>query len=153
MRARAARCPIGGEKIDEIAARVNATIVVTILVSALITESPWMLGYLAVDYFVKLAFGFAYSPNCIIAKAVVNLLELQSSPIDSAPKRFAALLAGFMTTLALLMAYTIHSMFWFEVVLAMFICIASLDAFADFCLGCYLYALLPERVSAAIARR
>jgi hypothetical protein len=31
--------------------------------------------------------------------------------------------------------------------------VASLDAVADFCLGCYLFGLLPERISAVITRR
>jgi hypothetical protein len=153
MSARTARCPIGRERIDESAARVNATIVVVVIVGAIVTQTPWILGYLVLDYLIKFVFGFAYSPNCLIARAVVDMLDLECRPVDSAPKRFAALLAGFMSILALVMAYTLHSMVWFEVVAAAFVFVASLDAFADFCLGCYLFGLLPERVSAVMVRR
>jgi hypothetical protein len=84
---------------------------------------------------------------------VVSVLKLEKRPIDSAPKRFAALLALIMSALALVMAYTLHSMFWFQVVASAFVVVASLDAVADFCLGCYLFGLLPERISAVITRR
>ncbi|PKQ17126.1 MAG: hypothetical protein CVT67_01410 [Actinobacteria bacterium HGW-Actinobacteria-7] len=149
---RVAQCPIGGEKVDEAAARVNATLVVALLVAAVVTKSPWILGYLALDYLVKIVAGFACSPNCMVSRFVVRMLELESRRVDSAPKRFAALLAGLMSSIALMMAYSFHSMFWFNVVAALFIGVASLDAFADFCLGCYLYGLLPKRFSAALVR-
>lgn len=147
------RCPIGGEKVDETAARVNAFLVVIVLTTAIVTGSPWLMGYLILDYLLKLLLGFACSPNCLIARVVVSALRLEKRPIDSAPKRFAALLALIMSTIALVMAYTFHSMFWFQAVASAFVVVASLDAVADFCLGCYLFGLLPERISAVIARR
>jgi hypothetical protein len=153
MSAEGARCPIGGERIDESAARVNATIVVAVVITALVTQKPWILGYLVVDYLIKLTFGFAYSPNCIIARTVANMLGLERRLVDSAPKRFAAVLACFMSVLALVMAYSFHSLFWFNVVALMFVGVASMDAFAEFCLGCYLFGLLPERISAVMVRR
>ncbi len=153
MSAQGARCPVGSERIDESAARINAAIVVAVVVSSVVTQTPWILAYLAVDYLIKLILGFAYSPNCIIAHTVANMLELQRRPVDSAPKRFAAVLACFMSVLALVMAYSLDSLFWFNVVALLFVGVASLDAFAEFCLGCYLFGLLPERVSAVMVRR
>jgi hypothetical protein len=152
MRGTPTRCPIGGEKIDESAARVNGAINVVILASAIVFQAPWLLAYLLVDYLLKLTVGFAGSPNCWLAHKIANALKLEHEPVDSAPKRFAAIIAVIMLTAGLVLAYGFGSMAGFTAVTVVFAVCAALDAFAGFCLGCYLYGWLPEKVSMRLVR-
>lgn len=138
-----ARCPIGGELIDENAARINGAIVLIVLVASVLTPAKWLLAYLAADCAIKVFAGFAHSPNCHIARFVANALDLPRSMSDSAPKRFAAAVGMLMSIAGLLTAY-LGSLPAFLGVVGVFGICAGLESLAGFCVGCFLFGLLPE---------
>lgn len=148
------RCPISTERIDENVARVNGGIATTVLAVALLTPYRWVLAYLVLDYALKVVAGFAYSPSCRLANLIARGLRLPERMVDSAPKRFAAVIGLAMSALGLVAAYGFPaaSAFFYGVV-GTFLVFAALESLAGFCTGCWLYGLLPERVSAAFVRR
>ena len=110
-----ARCPIGGEKIDESAARVNGAITLAVLALAMLTPARWLIAYLIVDFTLKVFAGFAYSPNCWAARHVANAMKLTPYMIDEAPKRFAASIALFMSVASFVAYYGFESLTGFYV--------------------------------------
>lgn len=152
--ATAQRCPIGGEMIDEKAARINATITVIVLVAALATPYHWLIGYLVVDFSLKVFAGFAYSPNCLVSRFIANSLHLEKQMVDSAPKRFAAMIGLFMSALSLIAAYALPAAPWaFYAVAGVFLLFACMEAFLGFCMGCYIFGFLPQRAAELLVRR
>lgn len=147
-----ARCPLGGEQVDESAARVNGSIVLLILAAALITGSAWPLAYLAVDFAIKVFAGFALSPNCLIARFVADRLGLPQRPVSSAPKRFAALLGLVMSVAGLIAAFVVGSQTAFLILTGVFALLAVLESFAGVCVGCLIYSALPERLAEPFVR-
>lgn len=149
----APRCPISGEAVDERAARTNAALVVGLLaISAFTDAAPWALAYLAADFALKVFAGFAYSPNCAIARALVTLLRVPPRMVDASPKRFAASMGLLMSTAALLTELAGADAPSLAIVAVFAVC-AALEAFAGVCVGCHIYGLLPEAVSRLFVRR
>lgn len=147
-----ARCPISGELIDENAARVNGAIVLTLLLVSALTPAKWLLAYLAADFGIKVFAGFAYSPNCHVARIIANALDLPRIMSDSAPKRFAATV-GFLMSTAALVAFYFGGPVLFMGIVAVFGVCAGLESLAGFCVGCFLFGLLPDGSARIFVRR
>ena len=146
------RCPVGSERVDENAARVNGAITVAILALSLWPPVRWLQFYLLVDFGIKVFAGFAYSPSCFVARRVADALELPNEPIPAAPKRFAGAVALFFVTGSLVSWYAAGSVAAFLAFTAVFLVCAFLETFAGFCLGCYVYGLLPAKIGKAFVR-
>lgn len=142
---------MGGERIDEHAARINGFVVVGLLIIALAVPAPWVLAVAFADFVIKVFVGFAYSPVCRFAGFAATRLGIEPKMMDSAPKRFAAVVALLMCTLGLVAGYFAPISVFYAVV-GLFLVFACLEAFAGFCMGCFLFGLLPERLARAFVR-
>jgi len=87
------RCPVGSERVDEHAARINGAITVVLLGLSSLPQLRLLQAYLLADFALKVFAGFAYSPNCSLARVIASALRLPNTPIPAAPKRFAAAVA------------------------------------------------------------
>lgn len=146
------RCPIGREQVDEKAARINGGFTLVVLVAAVMLQMPWLLGYLVIDFALKVFAGFNYSPNCRAARWVADELALAPQMTDSAPKRFAAAVGLLMSVAALAAFYLAGSWWTFVGIVAALFVFAALESLAGFCMGCYIYGLLPASVARTFAR-
>ena len=146
------RCPVGEERIDESTVRVNGAIVVVLLLASLVPELRWIQLYLLVDFGIKVFAGFAYSPNCAIARFIAGLLRLPIRSVPAAPKRFAGAVAMVFLAAALMSWFVLGSDEAFFVFTAAFTACALLESVAGFCVGCFVYGLLPEKVSKPFVR-
>jgi hypothetical protein len=149
---RTVACPVGNEKIDATAARINGGLVASIIVVAMVTDAPWLLGLLAVDLAVRVFVGFTCSPTCAMARWVARRLGLLPRLLDSAAKRFASLVALVLCVTAVVLAYAPVADVWFYVVAGVWAVCAVLESAFDFCLGCFIYGLLPESVASRFVR-
>ncbi len=147
-----ARCPISGDTIDENAARINGAIVCALLLIGVLTPAKWLFAYLALDYGLKVLAGFAYSPNCLMARFIADAMRLSSRMVDAAPKRFAATIGMLMCIAASIAGYT-TSYTVFYVIVGVFGTCVVLETLAGFCVGCYLFRLLPECAVRVFVRR
>lgn len=149
----APRCPISTEKVDENAARINGALVVAVLIVSLLTPYRWLLAFLVVDFALKVFAGFASSPVCKAARLVAEGAGLPRRMTDSAPKRFAAVMGLLMGTAGLVVAYLVPvSPVAFYAIVGTLLACAALEAFAGFCLGCWIYGLLPEGAARLFVR-
>lgn len=146
------RCPVGSERVDEHAARINGALTVVLLALSFLPHLRVLQVYLLADFAIKVFLGFAYSPNCFLAREIATALKLPITPIPAAPKRFAGAVAICFLTGSLTAWFVFGSTVWFFVLTAVFLGCALLEAAFGFCVGCFVYGLLPARVSRAFVR-
>ena len=138
--------------VDERAARLVATGVVVLASAAILTTSPVIVAVLAAGFLLRVGWGPRFSPLALlVTRGIVPRLDGRPRPVPGPPKRFAQAIGATFTTTALVLlvagAGTAAS-----VVLGLLLVAASLEAFAGFCLGCWLFArlmrlgIIPEAV-------
>ncbi|GAB3284109.1 DUF4395 domain-containing protein [Sinomonas notoginsengisoli] len=131
--------------VNEFAARSTAGIVVVlsavVLALGLATGSVWGLWAIAVGFWLRLAWGPRFSP---VGRIAVHVIAPRLGParlVAGPPKRFAqGIGAAVSTTAAILAAVGLAPAAW--AVLVVLIAAASLEAFAGFCLGCWIFGRL-----------
>lgn len=147
------RCPIGTERIDENAARLNGGLVAAMLVISVLTPYRWVLALLVVDFALKVFAGFATSPVCKVTRVLADAMRLPRHMTDSAPKRFAAVIGLVMCAIALFLAYALPGApIAYRAVAGTVLIFATLEAAAGVCVGCWIYSWLPESASRVFVR-
>ncbi len=151
-------CPISGEQRDNTTVRVVAGFVFVIAGAALLTAlmvsariSAIIMGVLALDFIIR---GFVkpkYSPLATLARGIVSGLNLPKKMVDSAPKVFAARIGVIFSVLAAVL-YAGNLLYAGSIVLVILLLCAALESFFSFCLGCWMYSLLPKRLGNILAQ-
>ncbi len=117
--------------------RLIAAQVLVLSILALWSGSQIVIGFLVFDFAIR-AFTYSMSPLKWSAQKLSKGLGSTPRPIFLPPKRFAALL-GFMFSsfwlLFLLLSWPVATL----VIGITLIVAASLEAFFEICLGCYVY--------------
>jgi uncharacterized protein DUF4395 len=128
--------------VNEVSARLVAGGVVALATTALVLQQRWLLVPLAYGFVARVLTGPTLSPlGQLVTRVITPRLPIAARPVPGPPKRFAqGMGAGFSLT-ALALAFSGHEVLaW--VALAMLIGAASLEAFAGYCMGCRVFALL-----------
>ena len=103
--------------------RLTAFLVFILTIIYIKTNFIFIPFFLLIDFAIR-GFGFGkWSILGLIAEKLVSILKLEQKPIYFPPKQFAAQV-GFI--------------FSFIISIILLIC-AGLEAFANFCVGCYVY--------------
>ena len=148
-------CPISTERVDEHVVRSTAAFVVLVAATALLLPSHLATGLLllalALDFIARGFGGGAYSPLGFLARTTVRLLTLSPGPTDAAPKRFAARI-GVVFSLGAAVSFLLGATVAGLVFAAILLVAAFLEAAFALCIGCKVYALLPEPLADALAR-
>ena len=134
-------CPVDLIVINENRVRVSAFIVFALLLFYSLVPNLFIPAFLVVDFYLRAFQNGKYSLlNWVGAKAQ-QYGWIDSKPTDRAPKRFAAILGLFFSTLLLLSIvaklYTVA--LFIAICIALF---AFLESFVGFCVGCYVYVFL-----------
>lgn len=151
-------CPISGIKRENTTIRMVAgqvLLVSLISLYELVNGNTWLasmlMGALAVDFIIRGFFKPEMSPLVWIAKFIVKTFRLKTSLVDQAPKLFAArvgfLLSAFIATFSAL-GWVIPAL----VVGAILVLCAGLECFINFCVGCWMYSMLPSHLSERLAK-
>jgi len=143
--------------VNEVAARLVAVGAVT--GGVLYTVTGWLpvLAALAYGFVARAASGPRFSPLALlVTRVLVPRLGLPDRPVAGPPKRFAQFVGACFTCSALVLALS-GQPDASRVVVLMLVGAASLEAFAGFCVGCWIFArlmrigLVPETVCVACA--
>lgn len=130
--------------VNEYASRITAGLVVLAAVSALVTGSGWAVGLIAAGFWLRVLFGPRVSPLAVLSVKVLAPLLGRTKLVPGPPKRFAQGIGAFLSTAAaILLALGAAPVAW--ALIAVLILAASLEAFAGFCLGCRIFAVLQDR--------
>ncbi len=139
--------------VNETSARVVASGVVLMAATFLVTGWAWVLVPLTYGFLARVLTGPTLSPLGRLATQVVTpRLHVEHKFCAGPPKRFAQGIGAVFTVTA--------SILWFgfglhgaaQVVIAMLLVAASLEAFLGFCLGCTIFSfgmrvgIVPEEV-------
>lgn len=133
--------------IDGNAARVVAGVVVTLALVSLWSPAWWLTIVLAADFFVRAWVGRTYSPLRWIAKRITATAGVPVKPTYAPPKRFAARI-GSVLTLLIVTSHLLGLTTLALVVTLALIAAASLEAFAGFCIACWVYPYVARKQAA-----
>jgi hypothetical protein len=125
--------------VDEVSARLVATGVVLQCVAILVTGWTVLLVLLAWGFVARVATGPTLSPlGSLVTRVVRPRLAWAARDTPGPPKRFAQGIGATLSVGALVAgAGTVA-----DVLVAAILVAASLEAFAGFCLGCWLFRIL-----------
>ena len=137
-------CPISDQRVNEQITRLNAMLVIGIIVLAFVLNSLSLFVFLMADFFIRTFTNLKFSPISFASHSLSNALNLPIRMIDKAPKIFAARL-GFLMTLAMALLFIFNFKITAIAVTAILIFFASLEFFLAICAGCliYTYLILP----------
>ena len=128
--------------VDEVAARLVATGVVATSGLYLATRWPWVLVVLAWGFVARVATGPTLSPlGQLVTRVIRPRLAWSERPAPGPPKRFAQGIGATLSTGALVAALAGAGTVSYLLVTVVLVA-ASLEAFAGFCLGCWLFRIL-----------
>jgi hypothetical protein len=130
------------DPVNEVSARLVASGVVAMAAPAVAFDEPWLLIPITYGFAARVLTGPKLSPlGLLVTKVVVPRLSWAERPYPGPPKRFAQAMGLVFSTTAgvlVLLGYRTAG----RAVLGLLVAAASLEAFAGYCLGCRIFALL-----------
>ncbi|MDR2108766.1 MAG: DUF4395 domain-containing protein [Coriobacteriales bacterium] len=151
-------CPISGNQRDNNVARVVAgfslliaAVVVLIAQFASVGVAALISGLLTIDFAIRAFFKPKYSPLATVGRALTSGLGLKPKMVDGAPKIFAARI-GFLFTISSTLLFALGQAPAASVVLGILVVCAFLESAFSFCLGCWVYSILPKGVASALSK-
>jgi hypothetical protein len=128
------------DEVNERAARILAACIATLIATALLTRSAWLLPCLAAGFSLRWGFGPRYSP---LARLAVYLAPRVASVrmVGGPPKRFAQAIGATCLIAASVLVLSSHSVGGWALA-AMVAVFATLEAGLGFCMGCWIYRRL-----------
>lgn len=110
--------------------------------AAVITGQQWLLAVIAYGFWARVLTGPKLSPLGRLATSFVAPRLGKARPVPGAPKRFAQGIGTAFSTTALVLSFGFSLHLAALVVIGALAGAASLEAFAGYCLGCRMFALL-----------
>ncbi|MDE1192018.1 MAG: DUF4395 domain-containing protein [Arachidicoccus sp.] len=138
MKKQISSCPVDLMAVNEHLPRIVAG-EVFILAAAYIISGLWEFpAFLCIDFFLRSFKWNKYSLLSVIAKKIIQQLNINGKPVDTAPKRFAAKLGFALSVIILLLKIlNIASIsIYLSCVLAVF---AIAESVFGYCVGCKIY--------------
>ena len=131
------------DPVNEISARLVAGGVVVMSVTAVAFDVPWLLAVIAYGFVARVLTGPTLSPlGQLVTRVITPRLGLAERPVPGPPKRFAQGMGAVFSVTASILALGFGLRGAAYVLMGMLVVAASLEAFAGYCLGCRVFALL-----------
>ena len=141
--------------VNEVAARLVAGMTVALSLATIATGQPWLLVALVYEFIARVLTGPTLSPVWSLATRVIAPRIAKYRPVPGPPKRFAQGIGLVFSGGALALYLGTGSMLGPSVVLGVLSVFAGLEAFAGFCVGCFVFnhlirwGLIPRSVCEA----
>jgi hypothetical protein len=131
------------DPVNEVSARLVAGGVVAMAAAALLTDARWLTLALAYGFVARVLAGPTFSPlGQLVTRVVTPRLGVAPRFVPGPPKRFAQGIGAACSLTAAVLAFPVDAWGAAQVVLALLLVAASLEAFLGLCLGCKAFALL-----------
>lgn len=128
---------------NEYAARMVAGIVVAMALGVIVLRQHWLLFPLAYGFVARVLTGPTLSPAGLMAtRVLVPLFGNHVKPVPGPPKRFAQGIGVVFSVAAMVLHWGFGLTGASYAVLGVLTVFAALEAFAGFCMGCYVFAVL-----------
>jgi hypothetical protein len=149
-------CPVSGSQRDNntariVAAQVLVLAIITFVISFSVSVTAALIidGILALDFIIRAFAEPRYSPLALVGRGVSSALGLKKVMVDSAPKIFAARI-GLVFTVVSGILLVLRLPLAGGIVLGILAICAFLESVFGFCLGCWMYSLLPGKIAALL---
>ncbi len=151
-------CPISGEQRDQTVVRIVAGLVFGISLLSLLLSftqnvllSGIILSLLAFDFLVRAFMKPKYSILAFLGRIIARSFGFQVRMVDAAAKIFAARI-GVLFSASSALLFLFQQQTAGQVVLFILIFCAGLEFIVEFCLGCYVYGLLPRKIGNLLSK-
>lgn len=129
--------------VNEVSARLVATGVVIMATITIAFDVRWLTVVLAYGFVARVVTGPTLSPlGQLVTRVITPALPVAPRLVPGPPKRFAQGIGAAFTLTAAVLTFGFDRFDAAQVVLGLLVVAASLEAFAGFCLGCKMFALL-----------
>jgi hypothetical protein len=129
--------------VDEVSARLVAAGVVVLGAAALALGAEWLLLPMALGFWARVLTGPKLSPlGRLVTQVVRPRLAVRPRYVPGPPKRFAQGIGATLTTAGAVLHLGFGATGGAQVLLALLVVAASLEAFAGVCLGCAIFGAL-----------
>ncbi|HOT81650.1 MAG TPA: DUF4395 domain-containing protein [Microthrixaceae bacterium] len=144
------------DPVNEVSARLVAAGVVVMAAIILFAGQTWLVAVLAYGFVARVLTGPTLSPlGRVVTDVITPRLPFAARPTAGPPKRFAQGIGATLSTAAVVAHFGFGSATVANVLVAMILVAASLEAFVGFCLGCTIFrglmrlGVIPETVCEA----
>ncbi len=129
--------------VNEVSARLVATGVVIMCAATLLLGQPWIIVLLAYGFVARVLTGPTLSPlGQFVTRVLTPALPFTEKLTPGPPKRFAQGIGATLSVAALISWAAFGNTAVADLLVAMILVAASLEAFLGFCLGCKVFAVL-----------
>ena len=125
--------------VNEVAARTVAGMVVALCLTIMLSGQLWLTTVLTYGFLARVATGPTLSPMGLLATRVLAPRLGPPRPSPGPPKRFAQTVGLAFSATALVLHFAVGASLAATGVLAVLTVFASLEAFAGFCAGCFVF--------------
>lgn len=139
--------------VNEKASRIVAGVVVLVVLVTVATSSRWLLIALVYGFWARALTGPTLSPLGWAAQQIARRFG-RKRPVPGPPKRFAQAVGACISTIALVLAFTVSEPSADVLLLGALLPAAALESIFGYCVGCKVFGLLmrcgvvPEAVCA-----
>ncbi|HET7487879.1 MAG TPA: DUF4395 domain-containing protein [Acidimicrobiales bacterium] len=134
------------DPVNEVSARLVAAGVVTMAITAIALDQPWLTAVIAYGFVARVLTGPTLSPlGQLVTRVVTPRLQaagVAPRPVPGPPKRFAQGIGAVFSVTAAVLALGLGDWAVARLLLGALVVAASLEAFLGLCLGCKVFALL-----------
>jgi hypothetical protein len=130
-------------EVNDVSARLVAGGVVVMAATTIALDARWLTLVLAYGFVVRALAGPKLSPLALLVTRVITpALPIATRMVPGPPKRFAQAIGAVFTVTAAILTFGFDRFDLAQVVLAVLLVPASLEAFVGYCVGCQLFRLL-----------
>ena len=134
-------CPISDNKINERVARINAAFTAIIIIIFGITQSIYLIAFLAADFLLRAIPYSKFSLIGVTSRNIVRYLPFNEYFINAGPKIFAARIG--LTFAAFIILTNVASFVIFSYVIAgVLLFFSFLEAAFGICVACKIYPII-----------
>jgi hypothetical protein len=131
--------------VNELSARLVAGGVVLMALATILFDLEALTLALAYGFVARVLAGPSFSPLALaVTRVVTPALPVEGRLVPGPPKRFAQLLGAVFTVSAAVLTFGFDRFDLAQLVLAVLLVPASLEAFAGYCVGCRIFSWLMQ---------
>ncbi len=125
--------------VNEVAARLVASMVVILSIATIITGESWLIFILNYGFLARVLTGPTLSPMGLVATKVIAPRISLPRPTAGPPKRFAQIVGLIFSTSATVVYVISGDLLIVRSLIGIITIFASLEAFVGFCAGCFVF--------------
>ena len=139
-------CPVSTKQMNDKVARINALIILGLLIITVLTNFEWIIILLALDFTIRGSSEFPFSPITYVSKKISEKLKQIPTMINAGPKIFAARI-GFIFCVLISILLIMKAIIVANILIIIFAILVGMEGVFGFCVACHYYTALQKLTS------